>query len=197
MSNYKEKVKREEDDDIEDDDIEEDEEEEGEDGNDEVISDIDSENENIKGIDPEDEEEDDDDIDQENDDKNDDDNDDENENEECGKTKMKNNNNVETSLVGGNGNKSTFREYESDTDDDDEYCLQKFNSSTEQEILTDFHSEMKFHNEEEIEFSSCVTRNKDGVIIDKLHNTLAFVTKYEKTRIIGERARQLNLGAIY
>ena len=55
---------------------------------------------------------------------------------------------------------------------------------------------MKFHSEEEIEVLTCVTRNKDGVIIDNLHKTLAFITKYEKTRIIGERARQLNLGAI-
>ena len=97
-------------------------------------------------------------------------------------------------MIGGS-TKSKLIEYDSDTDED-EHCLQKFNSSTKQEILTDFHPEMKFHNEEEIDFLSCVIRNKDGVIIDKLHNTLAFVTKYEKTRIIGERARQLNLGAI-
>ena len=92
------------------------------------------------------------------------------------------------------GGKSKSIDYDSDSDED-EYYLQKFNSSTKQEILTDFHPEIKLHKEEEIELFSTVTRNKDGVIIDKLHTTIPFITKYEKTRIIGERARQINLGA--
>ena len=40
-----------------------------------------------------------------------------------------------------------------------------------------------------------VVRNEDGIIIDPLHKTLPFITRYEKARIIGERAKQLNSGA--
>ena len=42
---------------------------------------------------------------------------------------------------------------------------------------------------------SKVIRNKDGEIVDPLHTTLPFITRYEKARIIGERTKQLNAGA--
>ena len=35
----------------------------------------------------------------------------------------------------------------------------------------------------------------DGQVIDPLHRTLPFLTKYEKARVLGERAKQLNSGA--
>jgi DNA-directed RNA polymerase I, II, and III subunit RPABC2 len=38
-------------------------------------------------------------------------------------------------------------------------------------------------------------RNENGTIIDPLHKTLPFITKYEKARIIGERAKQIDAGA--
>ena len=40
-----------------------------------------------------------------------------------------------------------------------------------------------------------VVRNENGVIIDPFHKTLPFITKYEKARILGERAKQINSGA--
>ena len=40
-----------------------------------------------------------------------------------------------------------------------------------------------------------VVRNENGVVIDPLHKTLPFITRYEKARILGERAKQLNAGA--
>jgi hypothetical protein len=43
---------------------------------------------------------------------------------------------------------------------------------------------------------SIVVRDTEGRIIDKLHRSIPFVTKYEKARIFGERTRQLNSGAI-
>ena len=38
-------------------------------------------------------------------------------------------------------------------------------------------------------------RNDDGIINDPLHKTLPFLTKYEKTKIIGLRVKQLNSGS--
>ena len=53
---------------------------------------------------------------------------------------------------------------------------------------------MNQHNNDEINTLCTVVRNKHGIIIDPFHKTLPFLTKYEKTRILGERASQLNLG---
>ena len=42
---------------------------------------------------------------------------------------------------------------------------------------------------------SKVIRSDDGTILDPLHRTLPIMTKYEKTRILGQRAKQLETGA--
>ena len=39
-----------------------------------------------------------------------------------------------------------------------------------------------------------VVRNADDDIIDELHTTVPVLTKYEKARILGLRAKQLNAG---
>jgi DNA-directed RNA polymerase I, II, and III subunit RPABC2 len=36
---------------------------------------------------------------------------------------------------------------------------------------------------------------KNGIIIDDLHKTIPYLTKYEKARILGLRAKQINSGA--
>jgi DNA-directed RNA polymerase I, II, and III subunit RPABC2 len=87
-------------------------------------------------------------------------------------------------------------EEEDEEEEEDENYLQKFESKTKKNIIEDYHPEMKVHNQSEIDLMSIVVRNEDGVIIDPLHITLPFITKYEKTRIIGERSRQLDAGAI-
>lgn len=89
-------------------------------------------------------------------------------------------------------------EYSFDEDDDDEFdedYLQKFNKESYEKVLDEFHPEMKIHNIEEIKASCKIVRNNEGIIIDPLHKTLPFITCYEKTRIIGERAKQINQGA--
>ena len=82
-----------------------------------------------------------------------------------------------------------------DYSDDDEDYLQKFDSINKKEMVAQYHPELLMHNNEEVEMLSKVTRNSQGVIIDPLHRTLPFITKYERARVIGERARQLNMGA--
>ena len=87
-------------------------------------------------------------------------------------------------------------DFDSDADeDDDENYLQKFDESLSQQIIADYHPEMKSHNYDEIVKLSKVTRNADGIIIDPLHNSLPFITRYEKAKIIGERSTQLAGGA--
>jgi DNA-directed RNA polymerase I, II, and III subunit RPABC2 len=50
-------------------------------------------------------------------------------------------------------------------------------------------------NATEVESLVRVVRNADGAIVDGMHKTMPFLTKYEKTRILGQRAKQLNQGA--
>ena len=94
-----------------------------------------------------------------------------------------------------------FPEFESDgeddgdSDSDDDNYLQKFDESTKHNIISDFHPEMQSHNYDEVDIMATVVRNENGQIIDPLHRTLPFITKYEKARILGERAKQLNSGA--
>jgi DNA-directed RNA polymerase subunit K/omega len=84
---------------------------------------------------------------------------------------------------------------EDDDDEEDEDYLQKFDESIKKKIIEDYHPELHNHNYDEVETLSRVVRDQYGIVIDPLHKTLPFITKYEKTRILGERATQLNAGA--
>lgn len=86
-------------------------------------------------------------------------------------------------------------DFDTDSDDETENYLQKFDESINQQIIADFHPEMKNHNYDEIINLSKVTRNADGIIIDPLHCSIPFITRYEKAKIIGERSKQLSAGA--
>ena len=85
-----------------------------------------------------------------------------------------------------------------DHEDDDEYdenYLQKFDENLKKNIISEYHPEMQQLNYSEVELLTVVRRNEDGEIYDPLHRTLPFLTKFEKARILGERAKQINDGA--
>ena len=91
-----------------------------------------------------------------------------------------------------------FDEIEDDEDDDDEddnNYLQKFDENVKQNIIAEFHPELKAYNYDEVDVLTRVVRDENGTIIDPLHKTLPFITRYEKSRILGERAKQINSGA--
>ena len=75
----------------------------------------------------------------------------------------------------------------------DEEALKKINN--ERDSMNIVHPEQETVSLEELSILTTVTRNKNGIIIDALHKTLPRLTKYEKTRIIGSRIKQLNSGA--
>ena len=87
-------------------------------------------------------------------------------------------------------------DYESDDDEeeDDDY-LQKFDREMRDNYILEQHPESVNHNYDEIYNLAKVQRNKENIIIDNLHKTIPLLTKYEKTRILGQRAKQLNNGA--
>ena len=81
--------------------------------------------------------------------------------------------------------------------DDDEYDenMQKLEQDLNQDFLHSYHPETKQINYKELLTLSNVTRNKKGVIIDPLHQTIPILTRYEKAKILGLRAKQINHGA--
>jgi DNA-directed RNA polymerase I, II, and III subunit RPABC2 len=73
--------------------------------------------------------------------------------------------------------------------------LQKFTNDIKYNYINEFHPECLTHNYDEISKLSIVTRNADGIIVDPLHKTIPYLTKYERARILGQRAKQLEMGA--
>jgi DNA-directed RNA polymerase I, II, and III subunit RPABC2 len=93
--------------------------------------------------------------------------------------------------------KEDEEEEENETDEDedeDEDYLKKFDKDVRKKYLEDFHPEVIMNNYSEIQSLIQIVRNEDGIIIDDLHKTIPFLTKYEKTRILGQRAKQINSG---
>ena len=74
--------------------------------------------------------------------------------------------------------------------------LQKFNKESKNDFIASNHQECLSKNLDEIKDLLHVIRDKNNIIIDELHKTLPILTKYEKTRILGIRIKQLNNGAL-
>lgn len=70
--------------------------------------------------------------------------------------------------------------------------LQKFNDEINNDYIVATHPECLNKNFEEIKKLLPVKRNKDNTIVDDLHRTIPILTKYEKTKILGLRVKQLN-----
>jgi len=85
-------------------------------------------------------------------------------------------------------------EDESDEEEVDDNYLQKFNDNLNIKALENIHPEIKSINYEEMIALARVVRDKNGKIIDPLHTTTPILTKYERARIIGTRAEQLDAG---
>jgi DNA-directed RNA polymerase subunit K/omega len=106
---------------------------------------------------------------------------------------------TDITALSASGHGPVYEEDDDDDDDedeaDDELYLQKFDKDLRDNYILNFHPEARAHNYEEVKASTKVTRDARGIIIDPLHKTLPFLTKYEMTRIIGQRAKQLDSGA--
>lgn len=81
-----------------------------------------------------------------------------------------------------------------DSDDGTNY-LRKFDSDIRENYISTHHHELMQLSMAEVDALVRVVRNADGDIVDSMHKTMPFLTKYEKTRILGQRAKQLNQGA--
>jgi DNA-directed RNA polymerase subunit K/omega len=95
--------------------------------------------------------------------------------------------------LGGQTDDEDIDEEDGDEEDsDEEDNMQKIDRSNINDYIAQNHPEKVMHNQEEIEALSKVFRNKNGDIEDEFHKTVPFITRFEKTKILGLRARQLN-----
>ena len=103
-----------------------------------------------------------------------------------------------SSFVIENTNEDNLEEISSsDEDSDDEYNenMRKLEHDINKDYLYSHHPEIKQINYKELLTLSNITRNKKGIIIDPLHTTIPILTRYEKAKILGLRAKQINHGA--
>ena len=77
----------------------------------------------------------------------------------------------------------TISPIQSDVESEDEDYFQKFDTQLRNDYIETTHPESLIKNHEEI-----------SILIQQSHKTLPFLTKYEKTRILGQRAKQINSG---
>jgi DNA-directed RNA polymerase I, II, and III subunit RPABC2 len=78
---------------------------------------------------------------------------------------------------------------------EDEEDFQKIGEDLQIDHLLNIHPELKQINERELEALSRIIRDKYGNIVDDLHKTMPILTKYERTRILGLRTKQINNGS--
>ena len=64
-----------------------------------------------------------------------------------------------------------------------------------QDIINESHPMANTHNYEEVLALCNVIRDKNGYINDEFHKTIPILSKYERTRILGQRSTQLQNGA--
>ena len=90
--------------------------------------------------------------------------------------------------------KSSYTKYDYEVEDLGENDFYKFNNELKNNHTLNYHNECLYKNFNEIKELCKITRNKDGIIVDELHKTMPLLTKYEKTKILGMRVKQLNSG---
>ena len=160
--------------------------------------------EEIEAAVEEDDEEDDDDDEADDNNNNDDDNDDNDDDEEEDDDDVEDNdeedaedkNKMVTSIAEKDDDDDNDVDEDDEDDENNNAHLQKINQAMRQNIIAKFHPELSFHNMHEIQRRCEIIRDSQGRINDPFHRTMPFLTKYEKAKIIGERAEQIDAGSV-
>jgi DNA-directed RNA polymerase I, II, and III subunit RPABC2 len=104
--------------------------------------------------------------------------------------------------AGGKGSDSAHKtapiadQLESDeSEEEEDNYLKKLEVELHRDILLKYHPEIKQQNYNEVLALCKLSRDTTGSIVDPLHRTLPFLSKYERARVLGLRAKQLNTGS--
>lgn len=84
-----------------------------------------------------------------------------------------------------------------DEDDDDEHndYIDKFTKESTSNYIQQHHKECLQINYDEMETLTNIVRDANGNIIDDLHRTSPILSKYEYSRVLGQRASQIESGS--
>lgn len=88
-------------------------------------------------------------------------------------------------------------EYDSDSEsgtvsDDQEKDITLFTDELRRDYIDQYYPDLKEVSYQELQNFTRIVRDEKGYITDPLHRTLPFISKFEKTRIIGLRTIQLD-----
>lgn len=85
-------------------------------------------------------------------------------------------------------------EDDSDNEDDNnnESNSIMFTDSIRRDYIDQYYPDLKEVSNDELKIRTKIIRDENGIITDKLHKTLPFISKFEKTKIIGLRTSQLD-----
>ena len=73
--------------------------------------------------------------------------------------------------------------------------FEKIDENMKKSYIESYHPELIHKNYDEMMKLTFLQRDNKGIIRDQTHKTIPFLTKYEKTKILGLRVKQLNSGA--
>ncbi len=93
-----------------------------------------------------------------------------------------------------NETENTLSPINSDVESEDEEDLQKFDELNTNNYIRQQHPECLTSSSQEIN-ALCNVKRVNNIIVDPFHKTNPFLTKYEKTKILGLRTKQLNNGS--
>ena len=105
---------------------------------------------------------------------------------------------IKIPLEEGEIDESTFNVIDVDESSDEEeenLFYRNLEEDIDTNILKFYHPETENINYKELLTLSNITKNKKGEIIDSFHKTIPFLTQYEKAKILGQRAKQINHGS--
>ena len=90
---------------------------------------------------------------------------------------------------------SDDEEGDDDDDEDQNDYVTKFTKETTTNYIQQHHQECLQINYDEMETLSKIVRDANGNIIDDLHRTSPILSKYEYSRVLGQRASQIESGS--
>jgi DNA-directed RNA polymerase subunit K/omega len=89
----------------------------------------------------------------------------------------------------------TENDYNIELSDDEEEETDLIENFIEKDVFKIYHPQIKQINNQELQSLIKINRNDKGLIDDENHKTLPILTRYEKAKIIGLRAKQINAGS--
>lgn len=102
---------------------------------------------------------------------------------------------IENSKLNNIESESSDDDLEDDDDSVNETTYKKLDSIEIEDYTKVYHNDIYENNTSEVQTLAIVTRDEYNNIIDDLHKTVPILSKYERARILGQRAKQINAGA--